>query len=356
MYPSVEELTTEIPEEHKELLDHTAFVIVRPDALAMGHEINLINEFAEHGLYVVGFKYQYVDERQMEELYRYTQHQMLENQMRPLWWMTREMYRISPTLLLLLGGHFNRGLFASCSEFVESLKGPSNPALTEPNHIRYRYRSLNVVLCTIHSSDDPKQMLRESRIFFSAEEFLACMEHVKTSLRGKIPSPHSFLTKAALRWYEKPRRTGTFFDILVKVKMRILGTLLDSPFGLDCDELQNLYSVMKDITSQNLSYVEESELIHPLLDQELRVLDRANGITENSFRSSIKSMALTIDQARLLVILKQFANYRHFEDVLFSDVREVIRRNLVVMDDWEALVLESSFIFHNIQLSGYHVK
>lgn len=357
MFQTVEQLMEEIPESKRHLLKQISFVIIRPDALARGYERQLLEDFANNGLFVVGFKYVFVDERQMEELYRYTQHKMLENQMRPLWWMTREMYRTSPALLLLLAGPFPDE-FADCSLFVESLKGPSNPTLTKPEHLRYRYRSMNVVLCTIHSSDDTEQSVRESRIFFSQREFMSALEHVPVTLEGRKPGPHHYLEKAVDRWYGRTRRPGSFFEILGIMKIRILAHLLGCP-GLNVEVLRELYDDVLEIALQRLPYVEESEKIHQLLDRELeilRIIEKNMKIQANlEMESTLSEMEMN-DRFLLLEALRMLADYKSFENVSFIQFREIIRRNLVVMDDWESLVLETSMIFHMIQLRGYYIK
>lgn len=112
---------------------------------------------------------------------------------------------------------------------------------------------------------------------------------------------------------------------------------------------------MHQITCENLSYVEEAHKIHPLLDRELAILELSS-TSVTSPNLSLSALAADVDRARLVDILRRFADYMRFEEISFLNVKDVLRRNFVVLDSWEALVLESSFIFHNIQIGGYHVK
>jgi nucleoside diphosphate kinase len=354
LYPSIEELLNEIPDSRKHVLKHMAFAIIRPDALERGIEKNILDDLAGHGLQVVAFKYQFVDERQMEEVYRYTQHRMLENQMRPLWWMTREMYKISPALLVLLAGGFSNE-FEDAALYLESLKGSSNPVLTKSGHLRYKYRSMNVILCTIHSSDDCMQSLRESRIFFHANEFLTAMDHAEIALKGDKTEPHAFLERAVEQWYGRSKRQGAFFEILTTLKIRVLANLIHwGKHGFPVQPLRELYEEMLIITKESLPYVQEAELMHPLLDKEKALLD-SYFVQYDTFVP--QSLNIVDNDLRLLFhALSAMANYEGFSKVNFLDFREWLRRNLVVMDGWEALVLETSFVFHMIQLQGYYVK
>ncbi|HEY2493751.1 MAG TPA: nucleoside-diphosphate kinase [Paenibacillus sp.] len=357
MYPTIDYLLEELSEAERANLKHMAFAIIRPDAIERGFEKEILNDLENSGLFVIGFKYQFVDERQMEEVYRYTQHHMLENQMRPLWWMTREMYRVSPAILLLLAGKYPDE-YEDSARYLESIKGSSNPALTQPHHLRYKYQSMNVVLCTIHSSDDHLHSLRESRIFFNREEIARSLQHIPELLNGRIPAPHSFLDQAVNRWHSKAKRTGAFFHILSILQLRILANLLDSDlFGLPLDELNELCQRMYQITLQQLPYVEEAEQIHPILDRELDLLLSASNyhsrkldMLDSQFRRNCNDRELLIES------LKTMVDYRNYEQADFIKFREQLRRNLVVMDDWEALVIETSFVFHMIQLNGYYIK
>ncbi|OAB44750.1 nucleoside-diphosphate kinase [Paenibacillus glacialis] len=338
-------------------MKHVAFAIIRPDAIERGFEKDILDDLASSGLFVIGFKYQFVNERQMEEVYRYTQHRMLDNQMRPLWWMTREMYRISPALLLLLGGKLPDE-FEDLALYLESLKGSSNPAMTQPHHLRYKYQSMNVVLCTIHSSDDHLQSLRESRIFFKREELSQSLQHIPDVLSGKKPAPHVFIDQTVNRWHSKTKRTGAFFHIMTILQMRILSNLLDCEWlELPFEELNDICQRMYQITSQKLPYVKESEQIHPLLDQELDLL--LSIVNQDNFKTNFSDSNFrryANDRDLLVEVLKTLANYREYERVDFMEFREHLRRNLVVMDDWEALVMETSFVFHMMQLNGYYIK
>lgn len=359
MYPNLEQLYREIPNSKQHLLKHITFTIIRPDALARGYERDLLREFSELGFYTIGFKYQFVDERQMEEVYRYTQHKILEKQKRPLWWMTREMYRISPALLVLLVGHYPKE-FEDCAQYFDSLKGPSNPALTKPEHIRYRYRAMNVVLCIIHSSDNAEQSLRELRIFFSRDEFLAMLEHVPDALDGRLSMSYLYLEQSVDRWYGKTRRPGSFFEVLTIVKIRTLAHLLEwKQFGLPVKLLRELYDQMLEVVDQHLPYVEEAEAIQKLLERELLLLNSCdvNKMVEPATHpiKCLEYMAQR-DLPLLLQALRWMADYKNFETIPFLTFKEILRRNLVMIDKWESLVIETSFVFHLEQLRGYYVS
>lgn len=353
MFLTLDELEAELDETERARLVNLAFVIVRPDALARGFQSRIIDELGEIGLPVVGFKYEHVDERRMEELYRFTQLRMLSNQMRPLWWMTREMYRTSPALLLLVAGKL-RGSFRDVAAFFDDHKGPANPALTQPRHLRHRFRAMNPILCIVHSSDGARETLREARIFFSREELRAALGHAERAIRGELPPPHEYLAASSARWYARAERPGSFFSVLATLKIRALAALLPlAKSGLDVRGVSRIHRRIAEVADEKRSYVEESSAVHPMLAEERALLDRVASSGPSSDDPFDASEAL--DRRLLLHALKWLTDPDRFDAIDFLRFKEILRRNLVEIDDWESLVLETSFVFHSIQLRGYFI-
>lgn len=352
----VQQLFDEVPSEKKKLLKHIGFVIIRPDAIAKGYEGDIINDFSKKGLYVIGFKYQFIDERQIEEVYRYSQHILLGLQVRPVWWMTRAMYKLSPAIIVLLAGEFIEN-FDDCAKYIKSIKGPANPAETTESHLRHKYRSMNVVLCTIHSSDNMEQALRESRIFFNREEFLTALEYVPECLEGYKPKPHVYLEKYIESWYGKTKRTDSFFEILVKLKVRVLANLIEwNQFGIDVNRLRSLYDEMFKLIENNNSYVRECESMYKLLNQELEILGNIDiaKLEESILLGGSYRDINSKDKISLIKVLHMLADYRNYDKIPFSNFKNCLDRNLVFLDEWETLVLDTSFVFHNMQLKSYY--
>lgn len=143
--------------------DRLAFLLIRPDAVVQGLVLPILERAARCGLRVADALVIRPHARQLEELYRYTQVQMMAAGSRPMWWYTPRYYQLAPAVVTLLeagpGG-------PPAAEALAAVKGPSNPALTRPGQLRFDFGSQNMVMCLVHSSDSAESALREACLFF----------------------------------------------------------------------------------------------------------------------------------------------------------------------------------------------
>lgn len=347
MYPTCEDIVSQLTPTQRAQCDNIAFVILRPDALERLFHLGIVAYFREQGLSLVGWKHLNIDDRDIEEVYRYTQHSLLERSMRPLWWLTRRMYAASPAIVTLWSGPIPSG-FQSLSQVVEGFKGPSNPALTKPGQLRFIFPAINVVLCTIHSSDTSMDALREAAIFFSMDEMRRAIDLVPEAIqRGTTEVHKQFLQYCALWDRVRPRSEG-FFETLVNLKTRIAARLYELS-GFPRAELFEIYATMRNLIREELSYQASAERMHVLLEHEAQVLDQFRGTHDHAVITSGS-------HKELIEILSMLAQHEHFDTIHFDRVRDSLLRQLIPLDAWECIVLESSLIFHGIQLNGYSAK
>jgi nucleoside diphosphate kinase len=354
MYLDLEELKAQLGPESLSQLGKCTFAIIRPDAILRGIHSEVLGALSELGFKVVAFKIAYVDERQMEELYRFTQMTMMQNQMRPLWWLTRNMYSAFPAMLLLLTADRDQS-GGDVAPRLDGLKGPANPVLTSPHHLRNRFRAVNPILCVLHSSDDADATLREARIFFTAEEVRAALHQIGGSKHSTLPSPDRYLLGAASRWRSIPPRPGSFVQILAILKIRMAADLVDwEDCGLDLGVLADLHEELFRIGAEGLPYSEEARRAHQVLDREAHVLKAVSPVTESA-ANDWRAGSDTINRLALFSLMVDLTNHGNFERISFIEMKQVLDRRGIYIDSWEALVVESSFVFHNVQLAGYSI-
>ncbi len=347
MYLTSEQITAQLTSTQRAQCNHLAFIIMRPDALERGLHPQIAKSIEKHGLSLVGWKHMYIEDRDIEEVYRFTQLRLLEREMRPLWWLTRRMYAAAPALVTLWAGNFPAE-YRSLSHFVEEIKGPSNPALTRPGQLRHSYPAINVVLCTVHSSDDSLEALREAAIFFSIDEVRSAIDRVPFVLKGERQEVHRRFFDYCSMWNGVRARSEGFFGTLVNVKARILARLYELE-EFPRAALFEIYAAMRTAVADSSSYRLVAEQMHGLLEREAQLIERYQ--LEKYTRSNA-----TTSETTLLEILGTLARHEDFESLRFCHVSDVMKRNLIPLDAWEFIVLESSFIFHKLQLNGYSAR
>lgn len=352
MFKTYEDILKEIPIEKHKILESLGFIIIRPDSIIKGIEKNIIRDLEDKGLYVVGFKYKFLDKREIEEIYRYTQFDLIKNNVRPVWWLTYSMYQTSPALVLLVSGNYPHD-YKDCAEYINDLKGSANPAETKKHHLRNKYNSQNVLLCTMHSSDYTKDVIRESRVVFSTQELLNGIDNSEEAIQNKKPKIHHYL-EGYLDTLNNDIRTEDFFKVMINLKKRIYLSicLRGDDFFSNKDLLTEYNNIIITLDTKD-NYLDKVYTFHNFVKFESILIKREELDQKilNKYRS--ETSVVKCQLLNLLKVYNQLCDFRNYDCINFNDFKFVLDSNNIVIDEWEQLLLETSLIFHNIQINSF---
>lgn len=146
------------------------FVIFKPDAVASGKVLAILDRLASLGIGLLWFKPLFrFDEHQYEELYRYNIDLDHPKCMVGSLWSLRQPFALNTAIGALIGP-VEPGRVADLYVETKRLKGESTPYLARPGQLRYDLNGSSKTLNLIHVSDDPISGLRELRIFCEPDE------------------------------------------------------------------------------------------------------------------------------------------------------------------------------------------
>ncbi|MGV2069012.1 nucleoside-diphosphate kinase [Agrobacterium sp. 22-226-1] len=194
-------------------------IMLKPDALASGKALPIIQKIIDSDLEIVSWKLlQRVEEWQFEELYKFNLSVHNPKSMIGSWWISRQGYGFSSAILLIAR---SRSADFTAYEVMSRIKGPSIPYAATPGQIRHDFNAPSRPLNFIHCSDEPLSTLREWQIFSTPPEIAAVLNQADRLEHWKIPQQIKTLIPKLYR-----RETDACFpSAIVRTAMRMALTI-----------------------------------------------------------------------------------------------------------------------------------
>lgn len=192
---------------HGERCTPLVFLLIRPDAVRQGLSWKILDELRRESLTPLEIGVVRPHPRQLEELYLQTQIRMAEARQRPMWWYMPRYYELAPAAAVLLTGWPDE---TGVAERLTVLKGPANPAQTRPGQLRYRYRSQNMLMSVVHSSEDAHAAIREACLFFGEQRVDAAISRRRPAVLDAAGIPAA------------PAMLPTFHQIVATTQIALL--------------------------------------------------------------------------------------------------------------------------------------
>ena len=150
-------------------INKLGFCMITPDAFIRKKEDELLKFLIDKGFSFLDFKFNYVNEQIIEEIYKYTYLEKIEEHKKTHWWLTKKPYNENTALgLVVYLPNIPKG-FASVSEYIKSFKGPSDFTNRQEGSVRKIFDSFSKTLALFHSSDNTISMEREANLFFGCD-------------------------------------------------------------------------------------------------------------------------------------------------------------------------------------------
>ncbi len=169
----IEELTADDTKNCIVDLQNIQFVILKPDAVAAGKAIGILEYLLQRGMRLVQcwpvFDF---TEHQYEELYRFNIDLDNPKCMVGSLWCLRQQFESNPCIALLLAADTDQRCIY---DVTQGIKGHFNPYHATSGTIRHDFHSASMSLNLIHMSDDPISSYRELRIFLTQDEIRAAL-------------------------------------------------------------------------------------------------------------------------------------------------------------------------------------
>jgi nucleoside diphosphate kinase len=142
-------------------LERLVFVIIKPDAIAMGVHRQIFESIERRGWRVLSARTMVAPRlRSFEELYAFNLTARNEQNQMGVWWLNSKLYTAGASIALML--HVPA---RNAYEEVIRWKGPSNPFAAVPGQIRHDAGGSNTALNLVHCADGPVSTAREFLIF-----------------------------------------------------------------------------------------------------------------------------------------------------------------------------------------------
>lgn len=142
-------------------LEHLVFVMIKPDAIAMGVHRQIIAGIQQRGWRVVSARALVAPHpRSFEALYAFNLTARNEQNQVGVWWLNSRLYTAGSSIALMLR-------IPGAQPYSEAIawKGPSNPYLAVEGQIRHDACGSNVAMNLVHCADGPVSSAREFLIF-----------------------------------------------------------------------------------------------------------------------------------------------------------------------------------------------
>lgn len=149
-------------------LDRLAYLIVTPDAIHRKQETEILDYLCQDGFEILGVRLRYLDDRDVEYLYKYGIRTKIFKEVATHWHVTRLGLTTGISAAVLVR-HPSSGAVAR----LRGLKGESDPLRARGGTIRGDMKALSKTLALIHSPDDISNFLREVGLVFSLRDLEA---------------------------------------------------------------------------------------------------------------------------------------------------------------------------------------
>ncbi|WP_146179901.1 nucleoside-diphosphate kinase [Micromonospora sp. RP3T] len=308
---------TRLRARHGEHCTPLAFLLVRPDAVRQGLSWAILDELRREGLTPLEIGVVRPHPRQLEELYLSTQIRMAEAGQRPMWWYMPRYYELAPAVAVLLTGGPNE---TGAAERLTVLKGPANPAQTRPGQLRYRYRSQNMLMSIVHSSEDADSAIREACLFFGEQR-------VDEAISRRCPAVLDAAEIPAV-----PAMLPTFHQIVAATQIALL------------DRLQPRIECRREavMVRTALQQAHGGDLTDPVYRRRTRAL-RAPWRYASPLREELSSRR-DPESVYLTWSMQMSQTAATFGDGVVDHLRNL----RVDLDDWAETVLVSGWGFHSL--------
>lgn len=156
-----EQLAGLIPVDLLGELEHLVFVMIKPDAIAMGVHRQIVTSIQQRGWQIVSAQALVAPHpKSFEALYAFNLTARNEQNQVGVWWLNSRLYTAGSSIVLMLR-------IPGSQPYSEAIawKGPSNPYLAADGQIRHDACGSNVAMNLIHCADGPVSSAREFLIF-----------------------------------------------------------------------------------------------------------------------------------------------------------------------------------------------
>jgi nucleoside diphosphate kinase len=172
---------------HLEVLRTAEFVIFKPDAVASGKVMAILDRLASAGIGLLWARPLFgFNEHHYEELYRYNIDLDHPKTMVGSLWLQHQPFARHTAVAALIGS-VDRARYGDVYLELKRLKGESTPYLSRPGQIRFDLNGSSKTLNLLHVADDPISSLREMNIFCEREETVRVLDEIARLTRARSP-------------------------------------------------------------------------------------------------------------------------------------------------------------------------
>lgn len=185
--------------------DRTVFMLICPDALARHRGSAILGALAAVGFEPSGWRVLWFRPDDLDSFH--------ERNIANAWEAYRyrlvdQLFAFGPAIALLMTDVRPQASQDS-HDRLRLVKGPSDPARSEPGTIRADFRSINAMLALMHSSDSPADSVRESAVFGARDGLVS----------GDLDD---LATVLGLLEASKPREERDYVDVVAGLRARSL--------------------------------------------------------------------------------------------------------------------------------------
>lgn len=276
--------------------DHV-FVLMTPDTLVRGLQLQLFQRLLQEGIIPVAAKLSDTDAEMIDELYRDV---IAGNWQTWRYRLIEDAFALGPSLAMI----------CRCIDqdqphaYVKSRKGNQHPHLMNDGQIRRDFGAINAVLGIFHASDNPEESRKDALVFglTSADVYqdeAECHRRIEQLCRLTTPLVPE---------------TRDFDGALKQLRAAILTSFWDE-----------------------LDYVAHNEIEE--------IMNLAGGLASEGAGTKLAYLARGAMPEELLQVLRYEFTPEAERAGRLSGVLNCIKRQGIKMDSWQHLVLESSCYF-----------
>lgn len=219
-------------------LSKVAFLMITPDAVKRGMLSDIITYLTVNKhIKVCSAKTKWLSTRDIEILYKYSFRRKILDGEPAYWWLMERCLQLGPCVgLVLYSEDFDEEYF--CEELVKIKGKYSEDNDSKDNDtIRGKFKSISRIFNTVHCSDNIFNVLRESAIFYSLDEF----ENILSNVQNKHFLPPEYVVELLQGGEVITRDTA---DILRDIVIRIIANInieINLVDNINRDDIYNKY-------------------------------------------------------------------------------------------------------------------
>jgi len=195
----------------KELMKKVGLVIFKPDAFVSRNVDEILNYICKLGFYPISYMSFRYSRHMIRDFWRY----QFNTFTRQCVDILDDIYTFSDSLCVLF--YTNKDFEYPTSEILSELKGPSDPLERKSYHIRSKSNVSSRILNSIHTSDEPADVIRDIGVCFNDDERSRLLQMAYDFKNVKIN-----LKKYINKMYEKiTYKNLSYTDSLSKIMLEI---------------------------------------------------------------------------------------------------------------------------------------